>query len=146
MGNQDKTAQTAQSALPTDETISGALDQMWGRHRSLILERVAVLEAAASAVIAKTLTESGREAAQAAAHKLAGTLGMFNLARGTDLARELDLAYSSESALATASGAHLATLAAELRTMIENRGAGTESRQSEIESRKAGTESPVSGS
>ena len=112
---------------------------MWARHRSQILERVAVLEAAATAVTAKTLTEAEREAAQAAAHKLAGTLGMFNLARGTDLARELDLAYSSESALAAASGTHLASLAAELRTMIESRKAG-------IETREAGTESPASGS
>jgi hypothetical protein len=131
--------QSAHSNPATDAVISTALEQMWARHRSEILERVAVLEAAALAVTAKTLIEAEREAAQAAAHKLAGTLGMFNLARGTDLARELDLAYSSESALAAASGKHLATLAAELRTMIENRGAG-------IESRNAGTESPVSGS
>src|ERR1700685_1321301 len=115
MGNRNQSAQTTQSGLATDETISRALEQMWTRHRPQILERVAVLEAAASAVAAKTLTEAEREAAQAAAHKLAGTLGMFNLARGTDLARELDLAYSSESALAAASGKHLATLAAELR-------------------------------
>ena len=132
MGNRNQSAQTTQSGLATDETISRALEQMWTRHRPQILERVAVLEAAASAVAAKTLTEAEREAAQAAAHKLAGTLGMFNLARGTDLARESDLAYSSESALAAASGKHLATLAAELRILIENR--------------KAGTESPASGS
>lgn len=94
---------------------------MWERHRPQILERVAVLEAAASAVTMKTLTEVEREAAQAAAHKLAGTLGMFNLAHGTDLARELDLAYSSESALATASGTDLASQTAELRIMIESR-------------------------
>lgn len=100
---------------------------MWARHRSQILERVAVLEAAASAVTAKTLAEAEREAAQAAAHKLAGTLGMFNLNRGTDLARELELAYSSESALAPALGANLASLTSELRIMIENRKAGTES-------------------
>jgi hypothetical protein len=129
MGNPN---QSAHSNLATDAAISKALEQMWARHRSEILERVAVLEAAASAAIAKALTETQREAAQAAAHKLAGTLGMFNLARGTDLARESDLAYSSESALAAASGKHLATLAAELRIMIE--------------SRKAGTESPASGS
>jgi HPt (histidine-containing phosphotransfer) domain-containing protein len=139
MGNPDQSDQTAQSSLATDAAISKALEYMWERHRSQILERVNVLEAAASAVTSKTLTEAEREAAQAAAHKLAGTLGMFNLNRGTDLARELDLAYSSESALATASGLHLASLAAELRTMIENRGAG-------IESRQAGTESPASSS
>ena len=132
MGNRNQSAQTTQSGLATDETISRALEQMWTRHRPQILERVAVLEAAASAVAAKTLTEAEREAAQAAAHKLAGTLGMFTLPRGTELARELDVAYSGESTLAAASGKHLATLAAELRILIENR--------------KAGTESPASGS
>jgi HPt (histidine-containing phosphotransfer) domain-containing protein len=135
MGNPDhpvQFAQTAQTALPADVAISRALDYMWERHRSQILERVAVLEAAASAVIAKSLTKSEREAGQAAAHKLAGTLGMFNLNRGTDLARELEVAYLSESAPDVESGIHLASLAAELRTMIE--------------SRKAGTESPASGS
>lgn len=94
---------------------------MWTRHRSQILERVAVLEAAASAVAAKKLTATEREAAHAAAHKLAGTLGMFSLQRGTDLAREFEQAYSQELAPAADSGKHLASLAAELRSMIENR-------------------------
>jgi HPt (histidine-containing phosphotransfer) domain-containing protein len=139
MGNRDQTDRTAKSALATDETISKALDLMWMRHRSHILERVAVLEAAASLVTAKSLTDAEREAAHSAAHKLAGTLGMFSLNRGTDLARELELAYSPGSAPVVASGKHLATLAAELRTMIESRQAG-------IESRKAGTERPASSS
>jgi HPt (histidine-containing phosphotransfer) domain-containing protein len=118
-----------QSALPPEATISKALDTMWDRHRSQILERVAVLEAAASAVIAKSLTEADREAAHGAAHKLAGTLGMFNLERGTDLARELELAYSRESVPPAATGEHLASLAAELRGMIESRRAGIENRK-----------------
>jgi HPt (histidine-containing phosphotransfer) domain-containing protein len=127
-----------QSADPISVRISNALDQMWASHRSQILERVAVLEAAASAVTAKTLTASECAAAHAAAHKLAGTLGMFNLERGTDLARELEAAYSPESAPAAASGTNLASLAAELRTMIESRKAGIESRQTGIENRKSG--------
>jgi HPt (histidine-containing phosphotransfer) domain-containing protein len=114
-----------QSADPINVRISEALDQMWASHRSQILERVAVLEAAASAVIAKNLTPSECAAAHEAAHKLAGTLGMFNLERGTDLARELELAYSPESAPAAASGPHLASLAAELRAMIEDRKSGS---------------------
>ena len=101
--------------------ISKALDTMWERHRSQILERVAVLEAAALDLTANQLRASDREAAHAAAHKLAGTLGMFNLARGTDLARELEQIYSSESASPVASGQQLASMAAELRAMIENR-------------------------
>jgi HPt (histidine-containing phosphotransfer) domain-containing protein len=119
-----------QSADPIDVRISEALDKMWASHRSQILERVAVLEAAASAVIAKDLTASECASAHAAAHKLAGTLGMFNLERGTDLARDLELAYSPESAPDAASGPHLASLAAKLRTMIGRRQAGIENRKS----------------
>lgn len=94
---------------------------MWERHRPQILERVAVLESAASAVVAETLSSSDLDAAHAAAHKLAGTLGMFNLARGTDLARELEQVYSQQSAPPATTGPQLASAAAELRTMIENR-------------------------
>ncbi|HEY1805263.1 MAG TPA: Hpt domain-containing protein [Terracidiphilus sp.] len=111
-----------QSAIPPDPAISLALDVMWARHRSQILERVSVLESAALAVTAESLTAADREAAHAAAHKLAGTLGMFNLMCGTDLARELELVYSQQSFPPATSGKHLASLAAELRTMIENRG------------------------
>jgi len=118
MGNPD------QFALPADAAISKTLDTMWARHRSQILERVAVLEGAASAVASKTITAAEREAAHAAAHKLAGTLGMFNLMRGTDLARELELAYSQQPTRPAASGQELASMAAELRAMIENRKSG----------------------
>jgi HPt (histidine-containing phosphotransfer) domain-containing protein len=115
MGNPD------QFALPSDAIISKALDTMWARHRSQILERVTVLEEAASAVASNTITAIEREAAHAAAHKLAGTLGTFNLMHGTDLARELEQTYSQESAPPATSGQQLASMAAELRTMIENR-------------------------
>jgi HPt (histidine-containing phosphotransfer) domain-containing protein len=110
-----------QSALPPDPEISRALDTMWARHCLQILERVTVLETAASAVTANNLTAADHEAAQSAAHKLAGTLGMFNLMRGTVLARELEQIYARKSAPPASSGKHLTSLAAELRTMIENR-------------------------
>lgn len=117
-----------QSSRLPDANISKALDQMWARHRSQILERVAVLEAAASAVTAKNLTASECEAAHAAAHKLAGSLGMFNLEHGTDLARELEAAYNVGSPPPPDEANRLVSIAAELRAMIENRKPGTESR------------------
>lgn len=94
---------------------------MWERHRSQILERVAILERAAAAVAANQLSASDRAAAHAAAHKLAGTLGMFNLPRGTEVAREIELLYSQETAPRASSGPQLAAMTTELRTMIENR-------------------------
>ena len=45
----------------------------------------------------KTSPYRHQEAAKAAAHKLAGVLGTFDLTRGTDLARELEATYSRES-------------------------------------------------
>jgi hypothetical protein len=46
---------------------------------------------------------------------------MFNLARGTDLARELEVLYALDSPPVPDEATRLASLAAELRTMIESR-------------------------
>jgi HPt (histidine-containing phosphotransfer) domain-containing protein len=112
-----------------DASISEALELMWVRYQPQILERVAVLEAAASAVTATKFTASECEAAHAAAHKLAGSLGMFNLERGTDVARELEAAYALESPPSPDEADRLVSLAAELRAMIENRKPGIENRK-----------------
>jgi HPt (histidine-containing phosphotransfer) domain-containing protein len=112
---------SAQSEIPPDAALREAMDRLWVKFLPEIRERVATLEAAAAAVVAKTLNESGREAAQAAAHKLAGVLGTFNLTRGTDVARELEASYAPESPPDPDESARLTSLAAELRAMIENR-------------------------
>ena len=107
--------------VPADAALTEAIDALWVRFLPENRERVASLEAAAAAVAAKKLTPSRREAAKAAAHKLAGVLGTFSLTQGTVLARELEVTYSQESAPSASSGRRLATLAAELRVMIESR-------------------------
>jgi len=101
--------------------MSQAMDRLWVRFLPEIRARVAILEAAAEAVAAQNLTLSDQEAAKAAAHKLAGVLGTFNLARGTDLARELEATYSRESFPGLDSAKKLASAAADLRAMIETR-------------------------
>jgi len=101
--------------------MSEALDRLWLRFLPEIRQRVAILEAAAAAAAKKPLTSSDRDAAKSAAHKLAGVLGTFNLARGTDLARELEAAYSREPTPGPGSAKKLAAATADLRTMIENR-------------------------
>jgi HPt (histidine-containing phosphotransfer) domain-containing protein len=97
------------------------MDGLWERFLPDIRERVAVLEAAAKAVDERKLSAKQREAAQAAAHKLAGVLGTFGLTRGTVLARELELTYARESSPGPDAGAKLAEIAAELRAMVESR-------------------------
>jgi HPt (histidine-containing phosphotransfer) domain-containing protein len=102
--------------------LSQALDRLWSRFLPEIEQRIAILETAAAEFAAHTLSTEQCEAATSAAHKLAGVLGVFGLARGTHLARELENLYSSKAAPEPALGARLASLAAELRALVESRG------------------------
>jgi len=99
--------------------LSAAIDLMWKKFLPEIRARVRVLEDAAGAASAGILSEEQREAAQSAAHKLAGTLGTFGLGRGTKLARKLEKIYTGEAIKVSAP--QIAELAAEMREMIEAR-------------------------
>ena len=112
---------TSQPGARADAALSQAMDGLWERFLPEIKDRVVVLEAAAQAAGKGKLTAKQREAAQSAAHKLAGVLGTFGLTRGTVLARELELTFARESSPRRDSGAKLAEIAAELRAMIESR-------------------------
>jgi HPt (histidine-containing phosphotransfer) domain-containing protein len=110
-----------QTGAPRDAALSQAIDGLWQRFLPEIRERVTILESAVNVAAGRRLTGEQREAARAAAHKLAGVLGTFGLARGTELARELELALAGESSSGPDVIVNLAGLAAELRALIENR-------------------------
>jgi HPt (histidine-containing phosphotransfer) domain-containing protein len=112
---------TSQPGPRADADLSQAMDRLWARFLPELKARVAVLEAAAQAAGESKLTGKQREAAQAAAHKLAGVLGTFGLTRGTVLARELELTFARESTPRRAAGPKIAETASELRSLIESR-------------------------
>ena len=112
---------SAQSGAQGETALAQAIDRLWVRFLPEIKDRIAVIQAAADALAAGTLITSRREAAHAAAHKLAGVLGTFGLTRGTVLARELEINFSRRDGPDPASGKRLATIATELRAMVENR-------------------------
>ena len=101
--------------------LAAAIDLLWARFLPEIGERVGLLDAAATACAANQLSAAQCKAVHAAAHKLAGTLGTFNLARGTDLAREFELLFSGEDCPGPALAGRLTSIAAELRTIVESR-------------------------
>ncbi len=101
--------------------LAEALDRLWAQFLPQMEGRVATLEAAAKAFAADELTEKQHEAANTAAHKLAGVLGSFGLTRGTVLARELEIMYSRENGPDPAMAARLREIAAELRTIVQTR-------------------------
>ena len=100
--------------------ISAALDRLWVRFLPETRSRVGVLEDAALALTNETITPAQRESAAGAAHKLAGTLGTFSLARGTVVARELERLYTQGEGPSPETAAQMA---AELREMVEGRSA-----------------------
>jgi len=101
--------------------LTEALDKLWAHFLPEMRNRVAALEEAAAACAGHTLTTAQFREAHSAAHKLAGTLGSFGLARGTDLARELEALYARDKAPDTAQGERLTSLAAELKSIIDSR-------------------------
>ena len=118
MNSSDQFDQDASSESNTPE-IAAILNQMWVRFLPDIRQRAEVLAMSAAALASGEMTTAQCEAAHSAAHKLAGTLGTFNLMHGTELAREFELATSQQPDPALAG--RLLSIAAELRTIIDNR-------------------------
>ncbi len=99
--------------------VNAALDRLWKQFLPQIEERVAVLEAASHALSDGKLTDEVRDAAQAAAHKLAGVLGTFGLMKGTILAREAEMLCSGDAD--PASAAQLTEISTQLRSLVTER-------------------------
>ena len=98
----------------SDEKTASLLAAIWQRNRALVEERLALLEQAASMAEAGTLTDELRQEACGAAHKLAGSLGMYGFDEGTSIAREMEVLLGDTAPNA----ARLGDLVAELRRAI----------------------------
>jgi len=102
------------NANSAEATTSKLIAELWVRNRPLILERLALLDQAAAAMEAGTLTSEQRKEAESTAHKLAGPVGMFGFHQGTALARDLEAEYIAE----TQDAQRLLTLTASLRSTL----------------------------
>ncbi len=102
-------------------SLQQALDALWTRFLPELQQRIAILEEAGRAFAGNRLSEKQQEAANIAAHKLAGVLGTFGLTRGTVLARELEILYSRENGPDPAMAEKLGHIAAQLRAIVESR-------------------------
>ncbi|HTJ29850.1 MAG TPA: Hpt domain-containing protein [Acidobacteriaceae bacterium] len=76
--------------MTTPPEMAAAMARLWEKFLPEMEQRVVLIEEAAQALKAGSLTEAQREAAHAAAHKLAGSLGLFGMAQGTEIARGLE--------------------------------------------------------
>lgn len=73
-----------------EEQVRKNLASLWQKYLPEMDTRVSVLERAYESLAAGKLSAEARRTALAAAHKLAGALGMFGRGHGTELAREIE--------------------------------------------------------
>jgi HPt (histidine-containing phosphotransfer) domain-containing protein len=99
--------------------MAAALARLWTKFLPEIESRIATLAAASTALANGELPADQREAAHAAAHKLAGSLGTFGIHRGTEIARHAEL-FLAENPPA-ASSAELEAWVEELQSLIRSR-------------------------
>jgi DNA-binding response OmpR family regulator len=70
--------------------VKASTYKIWEKFQSKFVEQFAVLEQVAVALTAGKLTSELQQQAKQEAHKLAGSLGIFGLMKGSQLARELE--------------------------------------------------------
>lgn len=95
--------------------IHDKLNAIWKASKPALLERLATLEASCEALRVSPADESARQTAHDAAHKLAGVLGTFGLARGSRIASEIECIVITPDHAPLPQTPHLL---AELREMI----------------------------
>ena len=93
------------------------LAALWEKTKPTAMERVALLERTAEALDADKLDDDLRKDAVSAAHKLAGTLGMFGYPKGTELARSME--QMLEAGAGQSAGGQMRALCAELRAALD---------------------------
>jgi diguanylate cyclase (GGDEF)-like protein len=93
--NSEKDASpVSETEVAVSESYNQAVEQLWNQYRGLMEERLTVIQQAVQALQTETLTENLQQAAERAAHKLAGVLGMFDRTEGTEIARQLEQLFS----------------------------------------------------
>jgi HPt (histidine-containing phosphotransfer) domain-containing protein len=96
------------------EKTAALLAALWVKIRPMVEERLALLDAAAAAAASGALGETQRTEACGAAHKLAGSLGMYGYDEGTAVARKIEVLLGE----AVPDAARLQALNGELRRAV----------------------------
>ncbi len=92
---------------------------IWGQTKEKFRQRMAVVEPATEALLADALDNELRQEAQRAAHKLAGSLGMFNFDQGSNLARQIEELFHSNPPLNSDQRRRLSELTSALSQEIQ---------------------------
>jgi len=112
----DQSTEVGTSSI--EEKTRIAIAQLWVRYRTVILDRLSIVEAAAAAILKGSIDDELRRQAETEAHKLAGSLGTYGFADASRDAREIELLLQSVPLNATQT-VHLSELVVNLRTRLD---------------------------
>lgn len=105
--------------------VPAAVQAIFQKSRCELSLRIMTIEEMVAALLEGSLDESRRAAAECDAHKLAGALGMFGLARGSELALELEHAAAVDGGPVPSEAPRLTELVLELRAQLDDEPRGS---------------------
>jgi DNA-binding response OmpR family regulator len=79
-----------QHSMPSQQQVAAKTAQIWMGFKDQFFEQLVVLEDAAVALMANHLSPGLHQQARQAAHRLAGSLGVFGFMEGSTLARKIE--------------------------------------------------------
>lgn len=118
--NQPKKSKLRKSVSPDLEkkAIEAAII-VWQRVKEKLSSRVATIERATTAMLNNKLGEELRQQSIVEAHKLAGSLGMFDLDEGSRLAKEIEQIFHEKAPLNQEQRQHLSQLMTAMRRELK---------------------------
>ncbi|MEO0349442.1 MAG: response regulator [Cyanobacteria bacterium P01_A01_bin.15] len=106
---------------PAEQTVATQANRataaIWERTKQRLSQRIAVIEAATAAGVA--LADELRQQAEREAHKLAGSLGMFNFDQGSKLAHTAEQAFHNWPQLLDHERSQVADVIVQLRQTVQ---------------------------
>lgn len=112
-------ASLPQSQDSIQQQTKAALAEVWEKLKYQSNDRVAVLEQATISLLDNKLTEDLRLKARQAAHKLAGALGIFGFAKGSQLAKHIEDIWQADVILDRSEALHLYEMVMALKREIQ---------------------------
>jgi HPt (histidine-containing phosphotransfer) domain-containing protein len=109
----------ASHADPKKQEMRMRVAQLWERAKPNILGQLSQIETATQALLTAFLDEPTQKIAERQAHKLAGSLGMYGLPQGSELAKKIETILASDLSVVREQMHHLARLVAELHLLVE---------------------------
>ncbi|MGF1460477.1 MAG: response regulator [Leptolyngbyaceae cyanobacterium] len=103
---------------PPPATIRSTIAQAWETHQETMQERLRILDVMVTAVQVGHLNSDLRQQGRSQAHKLAGSLGCYGFAQGSQIARKLERLLALEAPLGDEQTSQVAQLVHQLRQSL----------------------------